>query len=78
MFETSFSAVDTIMLNTLRGVIILLLLFQFSVKGMAKKRVAGMVIFRQLDQNIEYLMLKPSKDGKDWSPPKGTSLFHEL
>lgn len=39
----------------------------------AKKRVAGMVVYRQIDQNIEYLMLKPSKDGKDWSPPKGNS-----
>lgn len=62
------------MLNASRTVIVLLLLFQFSIEGMAKKKVAGLVIFRQSNQEIEYLMLKPSKEGKDWSPPKGISV----
>lgn len=35
------------------------------------KRLAGLVIFRRANAQIEYLMLKPSKDEKAWSPPKG-------
>lgn len=60
-------------MNAARKVIALLLLFHFSMETMAKKRVAGLVIYRQADQGVEYLMLKPSKEGKDWSPPKGIS-----
>lgn len=63
----------SVMLNLTRTIIVLFLLFQFCPTGMAKKRIAGLVIYRTLDQGItEYLMLKPSKDEKDWSPPKGT------
>lgn len=61
------------MSNASRKVIVLFLLIQFSIGCLAKKRVAGLVIYRQSDQGIEYLMLKPSKKGKDWSPPKGMS-----
>lgn len=50
-----------------------LLLFCILVQTMGK-RVAGLVIFRQSNSEIEYLMLKPSKDRKNWSPPKGTYL----
>lgn len=61
------------MLNASSRVIVIFLLLQFSLGGMAKKIVAGLVIYRESDQGIEYLMLKPSKDRKDWSPPKGMS-----
>lgn len=63
--------------NTTRRVIVLLVLFHLCAGGMAKKKVAGLVIYRQSGQGVEYLMLKPSKDDKDWSPPKGNCYNHQ-
>lgn len=72
--QTSCSAdADIVVFRATRRVISLLLLLRFSVKRMAKKRVAGLAVFRQNGQDVEFLMLKPSKEGKDWSPPKGAS-----
>lgn len=39
------------------------------------KQVAGLIVFRKINDNIDYLVLKPVKDNKYWSPPKGYSLF---
>lgn len=35
------------------------------------KKVAGLVVFRRLDEKNEYLMLAAMNSKKDWSPPKG-------
>lgn len=48
----------------------LLLTFSLLNNGMTK-RTAGLVIFRRVNSQLEFLMLKPSKDGKVWTPPKG-------
>lgn len=39
------------------------------------KRVAGLFVFRRINSNVEYLMLKPAKPQKNWSPPKGGVFF---
>lgn len=36
------------------------------------KRAAGFLIFRRLNAQIEYLLLKASYGNKHWTPPKGT------
>lgn len=64
--------------NTTYKVVFLLVLLHLCANAMAKKRLAGLAIFRQSDQGVEYLMLKPSKEGKDWSPPKGNRFNHQL
>lgn len=44
---------------------------------MVAKRAAGFLIFRRLNQQIEYLLLRASYGSKHWTPPKGThSTFH--
>lgn len=35
------------------------------------KRAAGFLIFRRLNEQIEYLLLKASYGNKHWTPPKG-------
>lgn len=51
-------------------IVLLLLLYLFG--NAMGKRTAGLLIFRRSNNSeIEYLMLKPSKDDKVWSPPKG-------
>lgn len=37
------------------------------------KRAAGFLIFRRLNSQIEYLLLKASYGDKHWTPPKGIS-----
>lgn len=39
---------------------------------MGVKRAAGFLIFRRLNQQIEYLLLRASYGTKHWTPPKGT------
>lgn len=51
-------------------IVALLLVFSLFSNGMTK-RTAGLVIFRHVNSELEFLMLKPSKEGKVWSPPKG-------
>lgn len=34
-------------------------------------KAAGLLIFRHLRENIEYLLLKASYGSHHWSPPKG-------
>lgn len=58
-------------MSSRNGVIVLLLLFYLINNGMAK-RTAGLIIFRRVNSQIEYLMLKPTNDRKVWSPPKGS------
>ncbi|XP_055303055.1 bis(5'-nucleosyl)-tetraphosphatase [asymmetrical]-like isoform X2 [Sitodiplosis mosellana] len=41
------------------------------VMSKGSKKVAGLVIFRRINDRIEYLMLKPNSQNKEWSPPKG-------
>lgn len=38
------------------------------------KRAAGFLIFRRLNAQIEYLLLKASYGNKHWTPPKGKLL----
>lgn len=35
------------------------------------KRAAGFLIFRRLNSQTEYLLLKASYGNKHWTPPKG-------
>lgn len=43
------------------------------------KGVAGLLVYRVYeDSQIKYLMVKPSKAWKDWSPPKGAFKFTVL
>jgi len=35
------------------------------------RRAAGFVIFRKLNEQIEYLLLKASYGSRHWTPPKG-------
>lgn len=50
--------------------VILLVLAYFTTGAMSKK-VAGLAVFRRVNDTIEYLMLKPKSEKKEWSPPKG-------
>lgn len=54
--------------------VIFLILAYFSSGIMSKKskQVAGLIVYRQVNDTIEYLMLKPNSHKKEWSPPKGT------
>lgn len=61
------------MMSSRNSIAVFLLLLSMFNNGMAKK-TAGLVIFRRANAQIEYLMLKPTKDGKVWSPPKGLSI----
>lgn len=46
---------------------------------MVAKRAAGFLIFRRLNQQIEYLLLRASYGTKHWTPPKGTHItYHHL
>lgn len=38
---------------------------------MGAERSAGLLIFRRLNSQIEYLLLKASEMDKNWTPPKG-------
>lgn len=38
---------------------------------MVIKRAAGFLIFRRLNEQIEYLLLRASYGSKHWTPPKG-------
>lgn len=38
---------------------------------MSPKRAAGLVIFRSVNQAIEFLMLQTSYGEHHWTPPKG-------
>lgn len=51
--------------------VIFVLFFVYLAAPAMGKKVAGLVVFRRVDSRIEYLMLKPSKENKEWSPPKG-------
>lgn len=51
--------------------VIFVLFFAYLAAPAMGKKVAGLVVFRRVDSHIEYLMLKPSKPNKEWSPPKG-------
>lgn len=51
-------------------IVILLVLVYFSM-NVSSKRVAGLAVFRRINDKIEYLMLKPKNYKKEWSPPKG-------
>lgn len=51
--------------------IVFVLFFAYLAAPAMGKKVAGLVVFRKLNSRIEYLMLKPSKPDKEWSPPKG-------
>lgn len=42
---------------------------------MGKERSAGFLIFRQSNEQIEYLLLKASEMGMHWGPPKGNLFF---
>lgn len=42
---------------------------------MGKERSAGLLIFRRFNSQIEYLLLKASEMGQNWTPPKGTFNF---
>lgn len=65
-----YNVIQSIAMRSLNSITVFLLLVSFFNDGMAK-RVVGLMIFRCNNSQIEYLMLKPSKAGKDWSPPKG-------
>lgn len=54
----------------LSQIVIFLVLAYFST-GVMTKKVAGLVVFRRVNDTIEYLMLKPKSEQKEWSPPKG-------
>lgn len=58
-------------------IVILLVLTYFSI-GVMSKKVAGLVVFRRVNGNVEYLMLKPNSRKKEWSPPKGILAFFYL
>lgn len=38
---------------------------------MPEVRAAGLIIFRRISTEIEYLLLQASRKGRDWGPPKG-------
>lgn len=38
---------------------------------MGKERSAGLLIFRRFNSQIEFLLLKASEMGQNWTPPKG-------
>lgn len=42
------------------------------------KRVAGLIIFRRVDDTIQYLMLRPKNDKKEWSLPKGNYFINSI
>lgn len=58
-------------------IVILLVLTYFSI-GVMSKKVAGLVVFRRVNGNTEYLMLKPNSRKKEWSPPKGILTYFSL
>lgn len=66
----NFVDIQSNRMNSLNSIIVLLLLLHSFGNGMSK-RIAGLVVFRRVNAQIEYLMLRPSKSGKSWSPPKG-------
>lgn len=41
------------------------------------KRAAGFLIFRRLNAQIEYLLLKASYGNKHWTPPKGINIHFQ-
>lgn len=43
---------------------------------MSRRRAAGFLIFRQLNDQIEYLLLKASYGSRHWTPPKGLFDFN--
>lgn len=55
--------------------IAIFLVFALFSEEVASKKVAGLVVFRRINDDIEYLVLKPRSNKKDWSPPKGISAF---
>lgn len=42
---------------------------------MGVKRAAGFLVFRRIQSDIEYLLLKASYGRKHWTPPKGKKLI---
>ena len=38
---------------------------------MGREKSAGFLIFRRVNSQIEYLLLKATEMGKFWTPPKG-------
>lgn len=38
------------------------------------KRAAGFLIFRRLNSQVEYLLMKASYGSHHWTPPKGKSV----
>lgn len=70
VYQYLFTDIQCETMSSLNNIVVLLLSLYLIDNGMAK-RTAGLVIFRRSNSQTEYLMLKPSKDGKVWSPPKG-------
>lgn len=58
---------------------VILLILGYFATGVMSKKVAGLAVFRRVNDTIEYLMLKPNNSKKEWSPPKGNfSIFFKF
>lgn len=44
---------------------------------MSPTRAAGLVIFRNMNQAIQFLMLQTSYGQHHWTPPKGKFLYYQ-